>query len=129
MTGVILRSVRRRTKRPAQSLIAAMAVSLVATCLSAAEMTPEQQVCCASMQHACGNMAVETSCCTGERQPSAEMVAATTASATFAAATPIAVIAALPVPAAPTGGAFLVDAAPVRPPGVPTYLLISAFRI
>ena len=106
-----------------------MAVSLVATCFSAAEMTPEQQVCCASMQHACGDMAVETSCCTGEGQPDAGMVAATPASATFAAATPIAAIAALPVPAAPTGGAFLVDAAPVRPPGVPTYLLISAFRI
>ena len=106
-----------------------MAVSLVATCLSAAEMTPEQQVCCASMQHACGEMAIQASCCSGERQPSAGMVAVTTASAAFAAATPIAAIAALPVPAAPTGGAFVVDAAPVRPPGVPTYLFLSAFRI
>ena len=129
MTGVTFRNFRRRTKRPAQSLIAAMAVSLVATCFSAAEMTPEQQVCCASMQHACGEMAIETSCCTGERQPSAGMVAATPASATFAAASPIAVIAALPVPAAPAGVAFVVNAAPVRPPGVPTYLFISAFRI
>ena len=92
-------------------------------------MTPEQQVCCASMQHTCGEMAIETSCCTGERQPSAGMVGATTASATLAAASPTAVIAALPVPAAPAGVAFVVDAAPVRPPGVPTYLFISAFRI
>lgn len=95
-----------------------------ATCLAAVSQTAAQRACCAAMAHECGDMALESACC------------ATPAGSDYA------LIGIPPVPVAlptatlddtsglvppPRRAAY--DASPVRPPGIPTYLFVSSFRI
>lgn len=127
--AVVLRSLRRRTRLAASVLTVAMTLVLVATCLAAVEMTPEQKACCAAMAHDCGEMAFEKSCCIGEGPNDDGLVAV---KATFAAFPPAIVVAVLDMPAtlfAPASRFAATDRAPVKPPGIPTYLFVSSFRL
>jgi hypothetical protein len=107
-----------------------MAVVLSVSCLAAKEMTPEEKVCCAAMGHDCGAAAVEVNCCSGEAAK-VDALAPITIETLASAPLPV-VVALLEMP-------DLVDRVsgirhsgsqpPVRPPGIPTYLLVSTFRI
>jgi hypothetical protein len=129
MTRVILRHLRQRARLPVSSVTAAFALALFATCLSSAEMTPEQQVCCAAMAHDCGHMAVEASCCAGDVQPDTALAAARPTFSTFSFGVLMPVIAAPTVLATPTGCSCSADRSPLRSPNVPTYLFVSSFRL
>lgn len=110
-------------------LVAAIAVAVLGTCVIGAQ-TPEQKACCAAMQHGCGEMALATSCCAGERQTDPGMVVAKAAATLFALDSPVGTAAAFLVPiASDAARAFGLDTVTVEPPGVPTYLLVSSFRI
>jgi hypothetical protein len=108
---------------------AAFAFALFATCLSSAEMMPEQKACCAAMAHNCGQTAVETSCCAGEVQSDAGLVAARPTFSTFSLGILMPVIAAPTVLAIPNGHSWITDRSPLRSTNVPTYLFVSSFRI
>ena len=121
---------RRQTRGLAAGLLVAISVALSAQCVTTAEMSLAEQACCALMGHDCGPMAGEHECCKSEApridQRSAEPRAT------------------LPVPHAPAIDLDLPPATShldsgasvpvftglvVKPPGVPTYLLISTLRL
>ena len=127
--AVVLRSLRRRTRLAASVLTVAITLLLFATCLSGVEMTPEQKACCAAMAHDCGEMAFEKSCCIGEGPNDDGLVAV---KATFAAFPPAIVVAVLDMPATPfvaTSRVARAEPSTLRPPGIPTYLFVSSFRL
>ena len=107
-----------------------IAVIASASCLTAKDMTPEQKACCAAMDHDCGAAAIDAGCCSGEAAKANSVSAASVQTPTFA---PVAMLVAVLDFAAPltslhrSGGRG--TGAPVRPPGIPTYLLVSTFRI
>ena len=130
MTTVILRRLRRHARLPVSSVTAAFAYALFATCLSSAEMTPEQQACCAAMAHDCGHMAPEVSCCAGEGQPDTALAAAKPTSSTLSFGALMPVIAApTVVPATLPERSSRVDRSPLRSPNIPTYLFVSSLRL
>jgi hypothetical protein len=92
-------------------------------------MAPEQMACCAGMHGDC-DMAISTPCCTGAT-PATNGVLATKPSVAFVAmAALLAVLTTptLPVPIA-LGTSAASDHSAAGPPGVPTYLFVSSFRI
>lgn len=129
MITVTLRQLRRRARLTASSVTVAIAVALFATCVSAAEMTPEQKACCAAMAHDCGHMAIETSCCAGEVHTDTGLVAAKLTVSTSPAGTLIPTTATPTVLAVPNGRFRIADRSPLRSTNVPTYLFVSSFRI
>ncbi|MGH6691162.1 MAG: hypothetical protein ACREF4_10865 [Gammaproteobacteria bacterium] len=92
-------------------------------------MTPEQMACCAGIHGDC-DMAISTPCCGGET-PATGGVIATKPSVAFApVAALLAVLATPAIPALVAGGTFAPsDHSATSPPGVPTYLFVSSFRI
>jgi len=108
----------------------AMAVVLSATCVVTKDMTPQQKACCAAMGHDCGRTAMERACCPGEAK---KVDALTPVSAPEFAASPVAIVVALLDPLTPpailSGFFNSASLALVKPPGIPTYLLVSSFRI
>ena len=120
----------RQLSRPmANMLMVALAVVSSAECL-AIGLTPEQKACCAAMQHDCGRMAIESSCCANETHDDPS-VAATKPSAGFV---PVAALfAILTAPSISLQGsprfAVTAETSSPGPPGVPTYLFVSSFRI
>ena len=120
-----------RAMRPiAGAVTLAVAVVLSANCVTAKDMTPEQKACCAAMGHDCGALAIEQGCCEGEAQ---KVDALTPTGMPQFATPPVAVLVALLDPltprAIPTGVFNTAVGAQVKPPGTPTYLLVSTFRI
>lgn len=112
------------------SVTLASAITFVASVSCyAGDMMPTEMACCAAMAHHCGRMAQAHDCCTTEA-PRADQ-GTTVARVTIAS--PAAVLAAiLPVPlvdAARFPGSSAPLVATVKPPGIPTYLAVSSFRI
>lgn len=114
----------------AAAVTLAVAVVLSATCVTAKDMTPQQKACCAAMGHDCGALAISQGCCEGEAK---KVDALTPLSAPDFATAPVpvlvAVLDALTPLAIPTGFFNRASTAQVKPPGIPTYLLIATFRI
>lgn len=129
MTTVVLRSLRRRTRLTASAVTAVFGAMLFVTCVSAAQMTPAQKACCAAMQHDCGAMSVEASCCKGETDADHSLGAVKPTFATFAFATVTAIIDVPPTPDTSTSRFARAEPSALRPPGIPTYLFVSSFRI
>jgi len=109
-------------------LVLAMAVVSSAECFAAMQMTPDQHACCAAMKGEC-EMAVSASCCpTDTTEPG--VVAAKPAISLVPAAVLVAVLSVPPVAVAnPSHVIPAPDASSSGPPGVPTYLFVSSFRI
>lgn len=109
----------------AWTLAVMLAATTGATCLSAAQQTPAERACCAAMAHACGDMTLESACCATEAASDYALVAASPLPP------------ALPVPVLDESIGFIApavrlgvrDTSRARPPGVPTYLFVSSFRI
>jgi hypothetical protein len=102
---------------------------LTASCLAAERMTPEQRACCEAMKHHCGEAALTTGCC-GQTQDSQTLDASNRVEAPthvlgFDA------VAILDLPLAPVVAQHRALTAPslLKPPGPPTFLLISSLRI
>jgi predicted metal-binding membrane protein len=127
---VLLRCLRRRARRTASAIAAVLCVMAWTTCASAAQMPREQHACCAAMNHECGEMALESACCTGEAHDLQSVVALKPIFG-FVPAAPV--VAILPAPASSLPDAPVARAADrtssLGPPGVPTYLFVSLLRI
>ena len=102
---------------------------LLATCLSASDMTPEQKACCASMHGDC-DMAIASPCCAGQPQAYRGIVASRPAAMLMAVAVPIAMLPPSVLTIDPSAQmALITPAVASSPPGIPTYLFVSSFRI
>jgi hypothetical protein len=117
-----------RLRPIASTLMLAFAVLSSAECLTAG-LKPEQKACCAAMQHHCGEMAIESSCCSGE----VEGLQGFTATKPSVDVIPVvALVAMLTTPSPPIAiaqRATVTELSSTGPPGVPTYLFVSSFRI
>ena len=109
-------------------LVLAVATVSFAECFATAQ-TPEQHACCAAMKGDC-EMAVSAACCAPEATD-AQGLTATTQTITVAAVAVL--VAILPASAVASPASSHVIPAPdgsaSGPPGVPTYLFLSSFRI
>ena len=112
----------------ASAVTAVFGAMLVVTCVSAAQ-TPEQRACCAAMQHDCGAMSIEASCCTGETDADYSLGAVKLTVGTFAFAIVTAIIDVPATSATSTGHFARTEPSALKPPGIPTYLFVSSFRI
>ena len=118
---------RLRALRPvAVTLVVAIAAIVSANCLTARTQTAAERACCAAMAHHCGEAAINAKCC-GERTQNRDSVAALTAAALTAPVPGL--LAILDMPAVATGSGVAVSSVFVKPPGIPTYVLVSTFRI
>ena len=119
-----------RTVRPIASALAlALVVVSSAECLTMGNATPEQHACCASMQQDCDRASM-ASCCDSELEESPGLVAA---KPTVVVAPVVALLAILTEPgvllSSATHSGRATDWRSTGPPGVPTYLFVSSFRI
>ena len=128
MTPVVLRSLRRRTRLTASAVMAVFGAMLFVTCVAAAQ-TPEQKACCAAMKHDCGAMSIQASCCPGETHADHSLGAVKPTFATFAFPIVTAVIDVPATPATSTSRFARAEPSALKPPGIPTYLFVSSFRI
>ena len=124
----MLVKLRRRARTIASGALAAMTVVLFATCVAAAELPADLMPCCRAMHHDCGETSVQASCCGGELQDARSLAATKPTTGPGPAAV---LTTSLPMVCAPD----MAERQPriaVRssgPPAVPSYVLISSFRI
>lgn len=108
--------------------ILALAVVPTATCLIAAQPVEKMEMACHdAMEHDDSGGSIEQHCCPDDSPSSspAQLLASVSAP-------PSVLVAVLPVPlVSPMLGrtGIVDDAAPVKPPGTATYVLVSSFRI
>ena len=123
------RSLQRMIRPVAGMLMLAFAVLPSARCL-ASSLVPEQKACCATMGHDCGKEAVTASCCPGDTH---QIEGVVTPKAGAACAPVVALVALLvAAPAAIPASAHSAsgpETSSTGPPGIPTYLFVSSFRI
>jgi len=127
----VVRWFLRRQFRPiATAVMLAVAVVSSAQCLAGASMTAEQKACCAAMHGDCGEMAIASSCCTGEGQGDQSLVAMKPAAGFVPVAALLAILSApaVSLPASPRP-LLAAERSSAGPPGVPTYLFVSSLRI
>ena len=120
---------KRTVRSLASLLILALAVIPIVQCAFGSAKTGTLMACCAAMHGECGHMAI-SSCCPPETQNVPGLVA----TKPTVAPAPIAVLlAVLPAPAlAICNGSrplFAADARSTGPPGIPTYVFVSSFRV
>lgn len=96
---------------------------------AAASQTQTEAACCAAMAHACGAMAITTPCCTGSGHTERGLIAAGIAKTLVAPSLSFVLTHALAGLDTPARGLAALRRVQLRPPGVPTYLLVSSFRI
>ena len=128
--GPLMRRLRKLMIRPvAGALMLAVAVVSSGECLRAAQMTPDQHACCVAMKGEC-EMAITASCCGTEASESLGVIAT---KATVDLVPVSVLVAVLSLPAVAESLDSHIAAAPEAsssgPPGVPTYLFVSSFRI
>ena len=126
---VMLRRLRHHARLTASASLVAMAFVVSATCVSAAQMTPEQHACCEAMQHDCGKAAVEMSCCGGKADQDRSLAAAKPTATPAPTAVLVAILATVYEPSSVESRTWVLDTPSPSPPGVPTYLFVSSFRI
>jgi hypothetical protein len=126
----MLRRFRQQARLIALAPMVAVAMVVFATCVAAATATPAQRACCEAMNHDCGEMAMQSSCCTGAAQDHWRLGAAAKSSDQMVSAPLLVatVIGVDPPPLFPAGEAIRRSSSP-SPPGVATYLFVSSFRI
>jgi hypothetical protein len=125
-----MRKLLKGLLRPlASSLVLVFAAASSVECVTGATMTSEQMACCAHMHGDC-EMAITSPCCGGETQdgqsrvPTKADVGLVPAQALLAVlTTPPVILRILPRHLVPA------ETSSAGPPGVPTYLFVSSFRI
>jgi hypothetical protein len=120
---------RSRSRVPAVAVAFALSTMLFATCPAATELPGKAKACCAAMQDDCSGASMEPICCAISSTTSPALVPARPAD-TRGLSGVIAVT--LPHTAEPVfSPSHVVHASHVSPspPGVPTYLFVSSFRI
>ena len=128
--AVSMRKLLMGLLRPVASfLMLVLAVGSLAACIRGAAMTAEQMACCAAMHGDC-EMAIASPCCGGETQDGQSLVATKPAVGFVPVApllailsTPPVILRALPRNLVPA------ETSSTGPPGVPTYLFVSSFRL
>jgi hypothetical protein len=120
---------KRAVRSLAGLLILALAVVSFVQCAFGNAKTARLMACCAAMHGECGHMAI-SSCC----PPETQSVPGSVATKPTTAPAPIAVLlAVLPTPALAISSGprplFAPDARSAGPPGVPTYVFVSSFRV
>mgnify|MGYP003350118625 CR=1 FL=1 len=122
----MLHRARRATRPIAAVLAVALAAVVSAECIPDGRITAGEHACCAAMEMNC-HATVEQGCCS----PQSPQVAQTLAVKPVTVAPPIAAVAALTMSPASVGAGTAAVRAVVSasPPGVPTYVLVSSFRI
>jgi hypothetical protein len=92
-------------------------------------MTPEEHACCAAMKGEC-RKSIGPHCCDGESESSRRFLATKTTEEVIPAAVVVALLTDPPVqPPSATHAPGAPEATSAGPPGVPTYLFVSSFRI
>lgn len=125
----MLRRLRHHARLTASAALVAMSLVVSATCVSAAQMTPEQHACCEAMRHDCGKAAVEMSCCGGKADQDQSLAAAKTTAAPAPSPVLVAILATVYEPPSLESRTWVAHTSSPSPPGVPTYLFVSSFRI
>ena len=126
----MLRRLRHHARLAASASMVAMAFVVFATCVSAAKMTPEQRLCCEAMHHDCGEAAVQMSCCGGKADQDRSLVAAKATAAPAPSTVLVAILTTVYEPPFSLESlTWVSDTSSPSPPGVPTYLFVSSFRI
>ena len=120
---------KRTVRSLAGLLILALAVIPIMQCAFGDAKTAAPMACCAAMHGECGHMAI-SSCC----PPATQNVPALVATKPTVVSAPVAaLLAVLPAPALAISSGprplFAADARSAGPPGVPTYVFVSSFRV
>lgn len=123
-------ALRRHTRRVTFGLILTLAVMVSVECVSAEDMTPAEMACCAAMNHDCGEMVQKQACCasTAPRVEQGPAVPRIVLAVPQATSVQLPVLAAASYPGESRPAPVFIGVVP-KLPGVPTYLLISTFRI
>jgi hypothetical protein len=124
MSGML----RSRRRIPAVAVAAALCTMLFATCLTATALPAKAKACCTAMQHDCGGASMESSCCTVSSTVTHAVMPAKPADQPVPFGVPTAILLTVwpaPLPSRSPGSGSVSSS----PPGVPTYLFISSFRI
>jgi len=116
----------RRMRRLAGALAVALPAVVSMTCMADDARTPAQRACCAEMAHHCGDAAIKQDCC-NEHAQSQDSMAALKALGVTAPSVVLVSVLDIPVPA--FHDSVVASSTTVKPPGTPTYVLVSAFRI
>jgi hypothetical protein len=125
----VLSFFRRHSHAAAGVAATSLVFMLLATCLMASDMTPEQKACCASMHGDC-DMAIASPCCAGQSHAYRGVVAAKPTTMLAAVAMQIALLPPSVLTMDPSARlALTTPAVASSPPGIPTYLFVSSFRI
>jgi hypothetical protein len=128
MSLLMFRILRARTRITAVAVSAALCTMLFATCLTAAEMPAKDLACCAAMQHDCDGMSMESSCCVAPSTPQHAVVSSKPTQDPGPASIP-ATLPAMGSLAVEPQVRLKPEISATSPPGVPTYLFVSTFRI
>jgi hypothetical protein len=121
---------RLRAMRSVAAAIIFMIVGVLSvSCLAAERMTQKQRACCEAMKHHCGEAALTTGCC-GQTQDG-QALGATNRVEAPAHVFSLDAVAILDLPEAPVVAQHRALTGPslIKPPGLPTFLLISSLRI
>jgi hypothetical protein len=107
----------------------AVAVAFFAACAPAEASSAADHACCAAMKHSCGPDGEPQQCCSTERPQISSVTIAK-----HVLVQPLATAVSLPVVAdfrldLESSGDALYYLVPIRPPGVPRYVLTATFRI
>ena len=122
------RRARLCLRTAASLLLLLLALEPVVEC-GVEAMTPEQHACCAAMKGEC-KKSIAPHCCGGAVESSPSVAAMKGSEGVVPAAVLVAIL--TPPPIAPPTTRHLLDAPGASssgPPGVPTYLFVSSFRI
>ncbi|MBI4885897.1 MAG: hypothetical protein HY824_02285 [Acidobacteria bacterium] len=126
-----MRSAARRGRRLIGSIVVlASVVTVSADCVFGARMTAAQLACCAAMDADCGGMAEARACCSIESHRADGFTPAARAGVPRDAA--VWLVAVLPALAGVSTGQHFpsrFNGFLFQPPGVPTYLRLSAFLV
>lgn len=117
----------RRSRPTASALIIAL-VAFCANCLPAAEATAEEMACCAAMGDDCP-MAQEHDCCAGETSKVKQGTVAKQLVFSPPSLVLVGILSALEPPQLQSEWNRDAIRSALKPPGIPTYLLNSTFRI
>ena len=121
---------RQHTRPAGWVLLSTFVAVLSATCITNAKMTQAEKACCASMAGECGAaMSQAHRCCQNETsRPDQLLVTSRVSIATPDLLSRVAILSP-PIHLATFRPVAAFDRTVARPPGVPTYVLVSSFRV
>ena len=121
--------VRRMIRLVASAVMLAVAIAPSVECFASAQMTPAQHACCAAMKGEC-DMAISASCCPTDTAESLGLIS-TKQTVDFNPISVLVAILSVPLIAESLEWRSVspVETSSSGPPGVPTYLFVSSFRI